>query len=159
VTRPRSGVGGTRARRGLRFHLRRPHENQGRPEFISGHAGGVETCPYCDRPLRERSPEHVFPRSIGSNGLVLGVHATCNRRANSSIDNPLVRCGHLRAARAAVGIASHRTGSAYEEKLAGETVLMVRPPEGADYDLHDQDGLVELLLSSQPYGVPGTKTQ
>jgi hypothetical protein len=43
--------------------------------------------------------------------------------------------------------------------LAGETVLMVRPPEGADYDLHDQDGLVELLLSSQPYGVPGTKTQ
>ncbi len=119
----------------------------------------METCPYCDRPLRERSPEHVFPRSIGANGLVLGVHATCNRRANSSIDNPLVRCGHVRAARAAVGIASHRTGSAYEEKLAGETVLMVRPPEGADYDLHDQDGLVELLLSSQPYGVPGTKVQ
>lgn len=119
----------------------------------------METCPYCDGPLREQSPEHVFPRSIGGNGLVLGVHAACNRRANSSIDNPLVHCGHLRAARAAVGIASHRTGAAYEEMVAGETVLMVRPPEGADYDLRDQDGLVELFRSSEPYGVPGTKVQ
>lgn len=119
----------------------------------------METCPYCDGPLREQSPEHVFPRSIGGNGLILGVHPTCNRRANASIDNLLVHCAHVRAARAAVGIASHRTGRAYEEKLAGETVLMVRPPAGADYDLRDQDRLVDLFRSSEPYGVPGSKVQ
>jgi hypothetical protein len=116
-------------------------------------------CPYCDGPLRKQSPEHVFPRSIGGNRLVLGVHQACNRRANSSIDNPLVHCGHVRAARAAVGIASHRTGTAYNENLAGETVLMVRPPEGADYDLRNNDSLVELFRSSESYGVPGTKVQ
>lgn len=121
--------------------------------------GGVETCPYCTAPMREQSPEHVFPRSIGGDGFVVDIHPACNRRANALIDNPLVRCGHVRAARAAVGIGSHRTGSPYEEQLTGETVLMVRPPEGADYDLRDQEGLLGLFRSSEPYGVPGTKVQ
>lgn len=120
---------------------------------------GVETCPYCSTSMCEGSPEHVFPRSIGGDGLVIDVHPACNRLANALIDNPLVRCGHVRAARAAVGIVSHRTGSPYEEQLAGETVLMVRPPEGADYDLRDQEGLLELFRSSEPYGVPGTRVQ
>ena len=119
----------------------------------------METCLYCDAPMLEQSPEHVFPRSIGGDGLVVGVHPACNRRANALIDNPLVRCGHVRAARAAVGIVSHRTGSPYEEQLAGETMLMVRPPEGADSDLSDQERLSELFRSSEPYGVPGTKVQ
>ena len=43
--------------------------------------------------------------------------------------------------------------------MAGQTVLMVRPPEGADYELRDQETLVELFRSSEPYGVPGTKVQ
>jgi hypothetical protein len=136
-----------------------PHENRGLSQLRLGHAGVVESCPYCDGPLWEQSPEHVFPRSIGGNGLVISVHQACNYRANSSIDNPLVRCAHVRAARAAAGIASHRTGAAYEETLAGETVLMVRPPEGTEYDLRDQDRLVELFRSSEPYGVPGTRVQ
>lgn len=107
----------------------------------------------------EQSPEHVFPRSIGGDGLVIGVHPECNGRANSSIDNRLVQCGHLRAARAAVGLVSHRTGSPYEEKLTGEVLFMVRPHAGAECDRGDDEGLLELFRSSEPYGVPGTKVQ
>lgn len=119
----------------------------------------MEACPYCDLPIWEPSPEHVFPRSIGGTGLVIGVHAACNRRANTTIDQPLAHCGHVLSARAAVGVASARTGAPYEEKLTGETILMVRPPDGADCDLRDNEGLLELLRSSAPYGVPGSKVQ
>ena len=84
------------------------------------------------------------------------VHLACNERANRLIDNHLVRCGHVRRSRAAVGIRSTRGGGPYEEELLGETRMMVRRP--ANSTAGDGD-LVAAFREGDDVGAAGVRVQ
>jgi hypothetical protein len=109
--------------------------------------------------MTKRSPEHVLPRSTGDARWIVDVHPYCNARANQLIDTPLIRCRHLRAARAEARIAPYRSEHPYEETLVGETVLMVRVPVEQEHDHVSMEEVLERLRSGAPYAGPGGRVR
>lgn len=105
------------------------------------------------------SPEHVIPRSVGGHAWTIAVHPGCNRRANKAIDGLLPQCGHIRHARAEVGVTDPRSGAPYEEQLLGTTMLMTRPTPGSEVDIADSAELVEVFKGGTDYGGIGARVQ
>lgn len=114
-------------------------------------------CAYCDELDEEVEPEHVFPRSIGGYEFIVPCHRRCNAGANKHIDNELVRCAHVRKARAVAGVLNVRNGQPYRYRFRGETLLMVRIPEDTEVSTENHAELLRLLKTSEIHGVPGGK--
>lgn len=114
-------------------------------------------CAYCRDLIDGVVPEHAFPRSIGGYNLVVPTHLHCNDLANKVIDGELVKCAHVRRARALVGVRDVRTSKPYQYELRGETVRMVRVPAIASERALSDAEMLELLRTGEPYGPPGGK--